>query len=42
MGILCAGLKGRSALDDAACAGLFVEILVAGGDAELGDGIDGP
>jgi len=38
LGILCAGLKGCSALDDAACAGLFVEILVAGGDAELGDG----
>lgn len=38
IGILCAGLHGRSALDDAACAGLLVEMLLAGGEAELGDG----
>lgn len=38
IGILCAGLKGRSALDDAACAGLLVEMLLAQGEAELRDG----
>ncbi len=37
IGILCAGLEGRSSLDDCACAGLLVERLSARG-AELGDG----
>ena len=38
VGILCAGLHGRAALDDTACAGLLVELLLRRGDAELQDG----
>ena len=38
VGVLCAGLRGRAALDDAVCAGLFVEILLGSRRAELGDG----
>ncbi len=38
VGILCAGLYGRAALDDTACAGLIVELLLTRRDAELEDG----
>ena len=38
VGILCAGLYGRGALDDTACAGLLVELLLREGKAELEDG----
>ena len=36
--IVCAGLEGRSALDDTACAGLLVERLLALRSWELADG----
>jgi 2-phosphosulfolactate phosphatase len=38
IGILCAGLHGRAALDDTACAGVLVEQLVARGTTDLKDG----
>ncbi len=38
IGILCAGLHGRAALDDTACAGILVEHLVSSGAADLMDG----
>lgn len=38
IGILCAGLHGRAALDDTACAGVLVEHLVSMGSADLMDG----
>lgn len=38
IGILCAGRLGRTALDDAACAGLLVDTLLREGDAILEDG----
>lgn len=36
--VLCAGLEGRPALDDTACAGLLVDRLLERGPRELGDG----
>lgn len=38
VGVLCAGLRGRVALDDTAAAGFLVELLLKRGDAELEDG----
>ncbi len=38
IGIYCAGRMGRAALDDTACAGLLVELLLKRGEAELDDG----
>ena len=38
IGIYCAGRMGRAALDDTACAGLLVELLLKRGKAELDDG----
>ena len=38
IGIYCAGRMGRAALDDTACAGLLVELLLKRGAAELDDG----
>lgn len=38
--ILCAGRKGRSALDDGVCAGLLVDILRSRGRVRLSDGAE--
>ena len=38
IGIYCAGRMGRAALDDTACAGLLVELLLTRGKAEMEDG----
>lgn len=38
IGIYCAGRMGRAALDDTACAGLLLDLLLKRGEAELDDG----
>lgn len=38
LGIYCAGRMGRAALDDTACAGILVELLLKRGKTELDDG----